>query len=275
MGKKQKHYLFWIICAVILFEIVSIILPFTSHVEKRITIAANKNLILSKIANLKTYELWYPWLISDAKVSAGYSGISHGEGAWMRWKAGENNIKGSYLYTIIKVLSDSMIRFTFSLPDATILSGQYVLSNSTNPHQTNVIWRVDIKNKRGGWLKALFSKKNKLLGEAMNAGLINLKILAEEAPRYHGLEVEEIPLKETFVATVSDTVNKNKVFESMPDILKKIKDEMTQRQFKITGSPMVQMQSVGKDNMLLNIGVPVDHNGAASGDIQILRMPPG
>lgn len=275
MKKIRRGYLNWLICFVIICIIVSFFLPFTSSIEKEINIHSGKNLIIKKIADLKTYVLWYPWLNSVSDVSADYSGISGGLGSWMKWDNKENNIKGSYYYKITKVSSDSLLGFNFCFPNHTKLTGNFILNNSLRANLTHVIWNVKIKSAIGGWLWSLFSKRNKVLGDAMEAGLINLKILAEEAPKYHGLEIEEVPLKQTFIATISDTVTKDEIFENMPVILKRIRDEMVRRQFKVTGSPMIQMQNIGKKDVLLNVGVPVDHNGNPTGNIQILRIPPG
>lgn len=273
---KRKYLLPLIICLIIIGAGASTFLPYTLVVARKISVRSDPRGVMNKIINLKTYALWYPWLISGTDLSATYSDTSRGEGSWMKWADEKNPGADSYLYKITGIIPDSLVNFDLNLSDGFFLHGKYLLSGKSEPDpHTTLTWIMDIKGIEGGWFGALFSDRSKMIGETMETGLINLKVLAEEAQEYHGLEIDEIPLKETFVATISDTVSRDRLFKLMPDILNSIKKEIVHENDHILGNPMAQMQILSGDKVLLNAGFAVNHNGGSSGKMRILRMPPG
>lgn len=276
MIQKRKRLLFLLIFLPITGIVISIFLPYTYAVSRKIPIRSDREAVLSRIINLKTYALWYPWFISGTDVSATYSDEPFGEGSWMKWADSKSPAANRYSYKTTNIIRDSLVGFKLNLSDGFVLTGKYILSGlPVHRHLTTLTWIINIKGTRGGWFGALFSNKKKMIGDAMETGLINLKVLAEEAAKYNGMEIEELPLKETFVATISDTVESGRVLEFLPEILKDIKSGITRDDLHIIGNPIAQMQILSGNKTLLNAGFPVDHHGEPSGKIRILRMPPG
>lgn len=274
--RKRRYFFPLLISLIIICTAASAFLPYSRVIVKKISVQSDRKIIINKIVNLKTYALWYPWLISGTDVSATYADTISGKGSWMSWADEKDPAVNSYLYKIISVIPDSLVSFTLHLSDGFVLNGKYLLSNGDLPdHYTTLMWVMHLKDIKGGWLGALFSDRSKKIGEAMETGLINLKVLAEESQKYNGMDIEEIPIKETFVATISDTVAGDQLFKVLPEVLSDIKNGIVKGNIRIVGNPMVQIQILSGHNILLNAGFPVDRSGLSSGKIRILRMPPG
>ena len=173
--KILKGILLVFVVLIILFLLVGLFLPSTSHVERSITISVPTDSVYALVADYNYYQDWNPWLKMEPTAKGEISGPVGQVGQKWAW---EGKIIGSG-----------------SLITEEIIPGKYIKSNLvfTAPQamQSKDIWKFESVNigSKVIWINeaelsypieryfGLFM--DSLLGEDFESGLTNLKILSE------------------------------------------------------------------------------------------------
>lgn len=155
---------------------IGFLLPSTFEVSRSIVIRAPDAKIYDEIADPRRWAQWSVWTKRDPRMDVRYSGPPFGQGAKWSWKsAAEGN--GSMEFT--RVEPNRRVEYSLSFPDYNMRSGgEFRLEPQGDA--TRVTWtnRGDVgANPLKHYLAAAMDR---LVGPDFEAGLANLKTLAEK-----------------------------------------------------------------------------------------------
>ena len=92
-----KRIALGLLIVVIIVMIISIFLPSSYHLDRKIVIDADKGQIFKQVGDLKNWKNWSPWALKDPTIynnNQAFSTPSYGEGARFEWNS-ENDEVGS------------------------------------------------------------------------------------------------------------------------------------------------------------------------------------
>jgi|GEM_PF-561345 hypothetical protein len=175
MARKYLRYLtFFLFTVVVLFVLITLILPSTGRVVKETYIPVEKTIVRRELTSLANYGSWYPWIQVDptARITPlGDSGIT--------WQGADKGAGyGSYILTDAE--EDSVLHFQLTYNTVPDITGGYILRPSEDGLGTTVIWFMNLKAGWTPWWRFYAAMMNKLTGPLMEAGLTNLKLSSEK-----------------------------------------------------------------------------------------------
>lgn len=165
-----------LITIVVLFVVVGFLLPSSAHVERSVTINASPDRIFPLINDLKAFNRWSPWSRKDPNTTYVFSGSESGVGMKVRWHSEQPDV-GTGSQEIVASVPDESVRTRLDFGEM----GQAVASFVIAPKgdASEVTWSFDTElswNPIDRWVGLAMDK---LLGPDYEAGLMNLKELAE------------------------------------------------------------------------------------------------
>lgn len=84
---------------------IAVVLPHQIHVERRITINADRDKVVSVLQDFHNFNAWSPWAEFDPQAKYQFSGPLHGVGTQMQWQG--NDKVGSGSQKIVRIVSGS------------------------------------------------------------------------------------------------------------------------------------------------------------------------
>jgi uncharacterized protein YndB with AHSA1/START domain len=173
--KWFKRILIGAIALLLLFAAVGLALPSRFRIERSVTIAAPAEKVYPLIAAPAEWKRWTAWNQRDPKMQTEYAGPATGVGARWSWRS---EAEGNGAMEFTEAVPGQRLTYRLTFPDLGMQStGQLRLE----PHGTGV--RVSWSNEGdmgvspvNRWF-GLFM--DRLVGPDFEAGLANLKLLAE------------------------------------------------------------------------------------------------
>jgi Polyketide cyclase / dehydrase and lipid transport len=155
--------------------------PDDLRVSRSITISAPAELAFAQINDLRKWQEMSPYATDDPAAKYTFGGPAAGVGASVDW-AGNAKI-GTGRMTITESRPSELVRFKFEFfkPWYCTNTTDFIF-RSTGPG-TEVTWAMSMKNNFIAKASGLVMNMDKLMGENFEAGLVNLKNLAEAAAR--------------------------------------------------------------------------------------------
>ena len=152
--------------------------PSQFHIERSTTIAAPPEVVYAKIADFHQWEEWSPWEHLDPNMKRTHSGAENGKGAAYAWEGDKNVGVGRMEITDVAPPSKVTIKLDFLKP----FEGHNVAEFTLEPKgdATNVTWSMDGPMPFVSKVMCLFFNMDKMIGTDFEAGLANLKVLAEK-----------------------------------------------------------------------------------------------
>jgi hypothetical protein len=166
---------------IVVFLIVASRQPDDLRVERSITISAPAALAFAEINDLRQWQQVSPYAKDDPAAKYTFSGPSSGVGSSLEW-AGNARI-GTGRMTIAESRPDELVRinFEFFKPWYCTNTTDFIFRQAGTG--TEVTWAMSMKNNFIAKASGLVMNMDKLMGESFEAGLVNLKNLAEAAAR--------------------------------------------------------------------------------------------
>lgn len=155
------------------------LLPSTFSVSRSVQIAAGPDKIYPLVAAPKAWRQWSVWNRRDPAMAIEYSGPAAGAGAVWAWKS---ITEGDGKMSFTAAEPPKRVAYDLYFPDfGTTSSGEFRFEPQANG-ATQVTWLMNGdmgKNPLFHWM-ALFA--DGMVGKDFEAGLANLKVVAEKAP---------------------------------------------------------------------------------------------
>jgi hypothetical protein len=176
--------------------------PSDFNVSRNVAMDATKSAIFSHVNNFHKWEAWSPWAKIDPTATTEFEGAEEGVGAVMKWSSNHKEV-GAGSMKIIESSLDNSIKIELEMvkPYSGKSEVEFKLEE-LNEKQTLVTWSM--KGQKSFFAKAfgLFQDCSKMVSEQFDAGLSNLRAVAEsKAPT---AEVSE----EVKTETVKEEVTK-------------------------------------------------------------------
>jgi len=151
--------------------------PDTLHVERSATIQAPPEEIFPLISDFRRWASWSPYETRDPAMKKTYGGAAQGKGAVYEWEGNSEVGQGR-----MEITDADPSRITIKLDFIKPLEGHNVADFALVPQggTTNVTWSMDGPSPYIGKLIGVFMNMDRMIGSDFEAGLANLKAIAEK-----------------------------------------------------------------------------------------------
>ena len=163
------------------FLVAAAMRPDDLRVERSITISAPPALAFAQINDLRKWLEMSPYVKEDPAAKYAFAGPASGVGASVEW-AGNSKV-GTGRMTITDSRPNELVRFKFEYfkPWYCTNTTDFIFRSTCTG--TEVTWAMSMKNSFIAKASGLVMNMDKLIGENFEAGLANLKNLAEAAAK--------------------------------------------------------------------------------------------
>jgi carbon monoxide dehydrogenase subunit G len=152
--------------------------PNTFRVERSAMIKASPDKVFALINNFHQWEGWSPWAKLDPAMKSNYSGAANGKGAVYEW-AGNSKVGQGRMEIIDATPSSKItIKLDFIAPFAAHNTAEFTMVPQGD--MTNVTWAMLGSSPFLTKVIGLFCSMDSMVGKDFEAGLNNLKGLAEK-----------------------------------------------------------------------------------------------
>jgi len=151
--------------------------PDTFTLQRSASIAAPPDKLYPLIADVKAFNTWNPWARKDPATKMAYEGPASGVGAAYSWDS-EQLGAGRMQITEATPSSRVAARLEFKRPFETTNRVEFTLQSQGT--QTQVTWAMSGPMPYLSKLMTTFVSMDKMVGSDFEAGLANLKTVAEK-----------------------------------------------------------------------------------------------
>jgi uncharacterized protein YndB with AHSA1/START domain len=151
--------------------------PDTVRVERTASINAPPAEIFALISDFHGWSDWSPYEQLDPSMTRSYSGAASGQGAVYEWNGNGKAGAGRMEITEAKP-SRITIQLDFTKPFESHNIAEFTLE--PRGASTNVTWAMQGPNLYLGKVMSIFVNMDRMIGEDFEAGLANLKAIAEK-----------------------------------------------------------------------------------------------
>lgn len=152
--------------------------PDQLHVERSASIKALPDKIFPLIEDLHSWQTWSPYEKRDPAMKRTYSGAERGQGAIYEWD-GDSNVGQGRMEIIESAPAEKIaIKLDFIRPFEGHNTASFVLK--PEGEATQVTWSMDGPTYFMGKLMGIFINMDRMIGTDFEAGLANLKSVAEK-----------------------------------------------------------------------------------------------
>jgi len=163
------------------FLIAAALQPDDLRVVRSITISAPAAFPFAEISDLRKWQEISPYAKDDPAAKYTFSGPAAGVGSVLDW-AGNAKV-GTGRITIADSRPNELVRFNFEFFKPWYCTNTTDFTFRSTGSGTEVTWAMSMKNNFIAKASGLVMNMDKMMGESFEAGLVNLKNLAEAAAR--------------------------------------------------------------------------------------------
>lgn len=264
--KILKRLLIGLLVVVVLLLAVGMLLPSTVHVERSTTIAAPPSTVFTLLNGFARMNDWSPWAEIDPNTTYEYSGPAQGVGAKMAWQSDHKNVgSGSQEITASQPYERIETHLDFG-PQGT---AEAFFDLSPEGDGTQVVWGFDTDfglNPIGRYFGLMMEG---MLGPDYEAGLANLKQLAESLPQadFSDLQAEVTEVESMPIAFVSSTSSQDPadIHQAFTEAYGQVGAFLGQHRLEASGPPIAINTSWDEDGYAFDAGIPL----AAAPEVEI------
>lgn len=175
MLRKTALVVAFLVAAVLLYALTR---PDTLHVERSVTVNAPPEKIYPLINDYRNWSAWSPYEKKDPAMKRTFNGPTSGKGAVYAWDGDKNVGKGRMEIVDTSPSSKITIKLDFERP----FEANNVVNFTIQPTPTgsNVTWAMDGPMPCISKLMSVFINMDTMIGKDFEAGLANLKTVAEK-----------------------------------------------------------------------------------------------
>jgi len=152
--------------------------PDTFRVQRATSIKAPPEKIFPLINDLHSWGSWSPWEKMDPAMKRTFSGAASGKGAVYEWEGNHEVGKGRMEITESSPPSKVGIKLDFIKPFEAHNIAEFTLESKGD--STNVTWAMHGPNPYIAKVIHIFFSMDSMVGKQFEAGLANLKTIAEK-----------------------------------------------------------------------------------------------
>jgi uncharacterized protein YndB with AHSA1/START domain len=152
--------------------------PDTFRVERSTSIKAPPEKVFALINDFHQWGGWSPWEKMDPAMQRTHSGAASGKGAVYEWEGNSKVGKGRMEITDASVPSKLLIKLDFLKPFEGHNTAEYTLKTSGDT--TALTWAMYGPSPFMSKVMQVFVSMDSMIGKDFEAGLANLKAIAEK-----------------------------------------------------------------------------------------------
>ena len=164
--------------AVVLLLVYAVTRPDVFRVERALAIKAPPEKIFPLISDLKGWSAWSPYEKKDPAMKRSFGAVTAGKGAVYGWEGNKNVGKGNMEITEAVQPSKIVIKLDFLEPFEAHNTALFTLDG--RGETTTVTWSMSGPANFISKLMGIFFDMDKMVGTDFEAGLANLKTIAEK-----------------------------------------------------------------------------------------------
>jgi uncharacterized protein YndB with AHSA1/START domain len=151
--------------------------PDTFRIERSASIKAAPEVIFAHLNDFRSWGSWSPWEKLDPALQRTYSGAAIGAGAVYAWKGNSEVGAGRMEITESSPSSTIIIKLDFIAPFEAHNTAEFTLKPEGDA--TTITWAMVGPNQFLGKVMSIFFDMDSMVGKDFEAGLANLKNVAE------------------------------------------------------------------------------------------------
>ena len=150
--------------------------PDTLHVQRTTSIKAPPDKIVANITDFHAWGAWSPYEKKDPAMQRTYSGAPKGTGAIYEWKGNSDVGQGR-----MEIAEASPSKVTIKLDFLKPFEGHNMATFTVEPKGdvTTLTWAIDGRSAYPAKVIGIFINMDNMIGNDFDAGLANLKAIAE------------------------------------------------------------------------------------------------
>ena len=152
--------------------------PDTFRVERTASIKAPPERIFTQISDLEAWAAWSPYEKKDPAMKRTFGAVTAGKGAVYEWEGNKNVGKGRMEIIDAPAPSKIVIKLDFLEPFEGHNTAEFTMSGKDGA--TTVTWAMYGPANFVSKLMGVFFDMDKMIGTDFEAGLANLKTIAEK-----------------------------------------------------------------------------------------------
>jgi hypothetical protein len=151
--------------------------PDTFRIQRSASIKAAPQKLFALINDFHSWSSWSPWEKLDPALKRTHSGAASGQGAVYEWEGNKQVGKGRMEITQSSPPSRIIIQLDFLKPFEAHHTAEFSLDSASD--STNVTWAMHGRQPFFFKVMSLFMSMDKMVGKDFEAGLANLRSIAE------------------------------------------------------------------------------------------------
>jgi uncharacterized protein YndB with AHSA1/START domain len=167
-----------VVLAVVVVLIFAAAKPDTFRIERAATVQAPPERVFALINDFSSWRAWSPWEKMDPDMKRNFPGPTSGKGAVYEWDGNKKVGQGRMEITESSPPSRVVIRLDFFRPFSANNTADFALNGRGD--STTVTWAMTGRQPFMFKVMKVFIDMDKMVGKDFEAGLANLKALAEK-----------------------------------------------------------------------------------------------
>jgi len=237
--------------------VISIFLPSSFHMDRKITIDADKEQIYKQVNDLRNWENWSVWALKDPAIyydDKAFSSPSSDDGASFTWKS-ENDEVGSGTLRIILSTTNEYIENSIDMGMGEIV-GTWNFNDVEDG--VEVVWGMDIDFGFNPFSKFFGLFLEDKTASDFELGLKRLKTFTENLPKIKSVKVsKELIEKDLWFLSVRDTINPKQMNNVHGKIYSEINQYIIEQNIENNEPPLVIYYSFSDTLCDIEVGIPV------------------
>jgi uncharacterized protein YndB with AHSA1/START domain len=180
-GAMLKKILIALVAIIALFLIVVALQPSEFSVERTATMAAPPATVFEQVNDFHKWEAWSPWAKLDPDAKIAFEGPPSGAGTIMTWDG--NNKVGQGKMTLTESQPSDLVKIKVDFVKPMEGSNESTFTFKPDGDKTAVGWTVAGHQSFIAKAFCLVMNGKKMMADAMDQGLANMKSVAEGASK--------------------------------------------------------------------------------------------
>ncbi|MBL7922922.1 MAG: SRPBCC family protein [Bacteroidia bacterium] len=265
MNLLKKIFIVLLIVAAIA-AVIGWMLPSSLHLERSLNMKAPLPAIYDQVNTMKNWEGWSPWKKMDPEMKVTYNDIASGPGASYSWIGPES---GEGKLTIIEANPEKLILIELEFKD----QGKSTSGFRFEPEEgsTKVTWFFDSDLGNNPYMRLFWQLGKSMMVDAFDKGLLGISEMAEKMPVAAAapswpVEVKAMPAMDYLY--IHDSASVATIGQKLGMNYGIISEEIKKQGLEFAGPPFAIYYTESETNWEMDVCLPVNKAGKASGQVK-------
>jgi effector-binding domain-containing protein len=260
----------WVGIVIAALLVISFVLPSKSHVERSMSMKADKAVLFDLVNDLHKWEMWSPWHDLDPNMKIKYNEIANGKGAKYEWTSENKNVgNGSMEIIDSKPNDEILIQMHFGEMGKPTAKFNFLKEGDA----TKVVWCFDGDcNEMPFYMIPMCKYFNlfmdKMIGADYEKGLKRLDSVSMAAPKIAEGKVEsitelEVPTRNCI--TMKGETKIQDISKTLGELYSKIQAKIDENKLAMAGAPCAMYPGYKPGDTLVKIIACIPTNNLCKG----------